>query len=191
MRWKPVVGYEGLYEVSDGGDVRSLVYGGPLGTKKRPLPRMVKHAVSWRGYPRVGLCRPGSVRKNTPVHRIVLFAFRGAPAAGLECNHIDGNKKNNSVENLEWVTRRENGEHKARMGLAASGDRHGMRIHRGIVAGERNGRSVLSAGEVYDIRARYSRGDSIIRMAVEYGCSEAAMYKAATGRSWKHLEVKS
>lgn len=187
-KWLPVKGYEGFYEISDRGFVRSTTCGGPTGSWKRKSVRPVLVKPNIYGYHRVGLCKPGAKRKCFNVHRLVLECFIGPPPRGTECNHKDGDKSNNSVSNLEWVTRKENATHKARLGLAAKGDGHGMRIHKGLVAGERNGRSVLSEDEVYDIRARYARGESIIKMAIEHGCSEAAMYSAATGRSWKHLK---
>lgn len=187
MKWRPVFGYEGLYEVSDKGDIRSLVCGGPFGKRKRPASRAVILSKDKNGYIRVGLCKTGQSRKNMLVHRIVLFAFSGMPPVGMECNHIDGDKSNNRISNLEWVTRAENGRHKANTGLAASGDRHGMRLHKGLVAGEKNGRAILCADDAVRIMALYNDGCKIAELARRFSVSESAVASIVHGRSWKHI----
>lgn len=96
--WKPVVGYEGLYEVSNLGRFKSLHYG-----KERILKPMIKN----KGYETVLLCKKGVCTKKS-VHREVLLTFVGKPKEGEECDHIDRNPKNNRVDNLRWVSRKEN-----------------------------------------------------------------------------------
>ena len=94
--WQPVKGYEGLYEVSDQGRVRNprtgLVHRAPAGS---------------RGYREVHLRRKGK-GKTFRVHALVLTAFVSIRPEGLECRHLDGNKLNNAVSNLEWGTSKEN-----------------------------------------------------------------------------------
>jgi len=105
-RWLPVVGYEGLYEVSDRGRVRSLPRynprGGPQGgqiLQGRPL--------SGSGYLRVYLCKGGS-RRDWRIHRLVLLAFVGPCAEGHVVRHLDGDPARNWLTNLAYGTYSEN-----------------------------------------------------------------------------------
>lgn len=110
--WRDIKGYEGMYQVSDAGLVRSLdreVNGKFL--KGRILSCYSKHT-----YPAVVLCNEKG-KKHVRVHRIVAETFLENPYNLPEVNHIDGNKNNNHVDNLEWCTHRENAEHAWRTGL--------------------------------------------------------------------------
>lgn len=108
--WKPVKGYEGLYEVSDHGNIRRIWRYGRrwVGTCK---PKQTKD-----GYLETTLYKGG---KQTFIrtHRIVAQAFCENPQNKLEVNHIDGNKQNNRADNLEWVTSSENQKHAYKLGL--------------------------------------------------------------------------
>ena len=111
-RWRPVVGFEGLYKVSDHGAVVRVAPG--HGTRPgRPL----KWHEGWAGYPVVSLSKDGQSFKAF-VHRLVALAFLGPCPPGHEVNHRDGNKRNPLLPNLEYVTRGENIRHAAAMGLA-------------------------------------------------------------------------
>ena len=109
--WKPVVGYEGLYSVSNLGRVRSEER-----TKLSPLQGTVRVKEKLRslktieGYKAVGLSLNGKV-KSFRVHRLVAEAFIINPENKPCVNHIDNDRANNSVDNLEWVTNRENTHH--------------------------------------------------------------------------------
>jgi hypothetical protein len=108
--WKDVVGYEGLYQVSDRGNVRSVDRYVPHKTfgKKFCKGVVIEPKTTNAGYLRVNLCKENRY-KSFSVHRLVAEAFLSAcDVAGLQVNHKDENKQNNSVENLEWVTRKEN-----------------------------------------------------------------------------------
>lgn len=109
--WKPVFGYEGLYEVSSDGGVRSLdrVEDFKGGKRKRSGKTLKLHR-SHRGYLRVQLCIGGKVSFKS-VHRLVCLAFVENPGGKPEVNHLDENKENNRYTNLEWATRVENGEY--------------------------------------------------------------------------------
>jgi len=98
IEWRPVVGYEGLYEVSDGGDVRRVAAG--RGTH---AGRILKPSPDPLGRPRVNLSRAGIVR-TAFIHRLVALAFIGEPRPGEEVCHGDGDNQNNSVGNLRWDT---------------------------------------------------------------------------------------
>lgn len=116
--WKPVVGYEGLYEVSNKGRVRSIdrLRKGKHQNMCRMQGKMLKPIIQ-NGYLIVSLVKDAKCR-HYRVHRLVAEAF--IPNDDLEkshVNHIDGDKTNNSVENLEWCTYRENAIHAIRTGL--------------------------------------------------------------------------
>lgn len=106
--WRPVFGYEGYYEVSNLGRVRSLPRIVELRTgQRRPMRGMLrKHTIS-SGYPMVRLSVGGNA-ENIFVHRLVALAFLGAPERGQEVCHIDGDKLNPRADNLYWGTRAEN-----------------------------------------------------------------------------------
>lgn len=114
--WKPVKDYEGLYEVSSAGNVRSLprktAYRGKF--SRTISGHVLKPRINRYGYGRVALARNGkSVNKS--VHRLVAEAFLENPFHKPQVNHIDENKLNNRVENLEWVTNLENALHGSRV----------------------------------------------------------------------------
>lgn len=104
--WKDIVGYEGLYQISNLGRVKALHYhrGKSVG-KKCLSPRFPKDR-----YPYVGLCKDNHV-KHAYIHRLVAEYFVPNPDGKPQVNHKDGNKSNNKAENLEWVTPRENTLH--------------------------------------------------------------------------------
>lgn len=108
--WRDITGYEGLYQVSNCGRVKSFYHGG----------RILKQSLK-RGYMFVELYLNTNGKIHI-VHRLVAQAFIPNPLNKLEVNHINGIKTDNRVENLEWVTRSENEQHAYDTGLA-----HGMR----------------------------------------------------------------
>jgi len=115
--WKPIKGYEGLYEVSSFGHVRSVdrvrIF---KNGRKRFFPgKIIKpYPCTNTGYLMVGL-KGGVKPVCASVHRLVAAAFLGV--SELQVNHIDGDKQNNHVENLEYTTQSENMLHAYRLGL--------------------------------------------------------------------------
>lgn len=95
--WKDIPGYEGLYQVSNTGEVKSLNYRGSGETK------LLKQSTNKKGYKRVVLCK-NRKKKNHCVHRLVAIAFIPNPDNLPIVNHIDECKSNNMVSNLEWCT---------------------------------------------------------------------------------------
>ena len=120
--WKPVVGFEGCYEVSNLGKVKSLRRTkNNNGFAQNVYERILAQAQT--NYPSVSLWLDGvlTVKK---VHRIVAEAWIPNPENKPEVNHIDANRQNNCIDNLEWVTRQENCTHAKVNKLMPSGKNH-------------------------------------------------------------------
>ena len=110
IEWRPVKGFEGLYEVSNLGQVKSLNYNRTKGTK------ILKLGMGTNGYLRVNLYKNGKGYAKK-VHRLVASAFIPNIDNKPQVNHIDGDKTNNRASNLEWVTGKENINHAYNTGL--------------------------------------------------------------------------
>jgi hypothetical protein len=108
--WKEIEGFE-KYMVSDHGNIMSLNY------NKTGLRRLLKGSHQLNGYCRVDLRNEDKKRHSLLVHRVVAQAFIQNPEGKPEVNHKDGIKTNNSVDNLEFVTAKENQQHSCRAGL--------------------------------------------------------------------------
>jgi hypothetical protein len=100
--WKDIPGYEGLYQVSNLGRIKSL------GSYRRG--EMIIKQRKWKGYWLINLSKEDQ-RKTFLVHRLVAICFVENPHSRKIVNHKDGNKANNYYENLEWSTTAENTQH--------------------------------------------------------------------------------
>jgi hypothetical protein len=103
--WKDVVGYEGLYQVSDLGRVRALAKVDASGHKRKAKP--IKMSPNSDGYPTFAACRDGKQKAFT-VHSEVLKAFVGPRPEGFDACHKDDVKTNNKLTNLKWASKSEN-----------------------------------------------------------------------------------
>lgn len=106
--WRDILGYEGLYKISNYGRVKSLYHN-----------RIVKGGKYPNGYKYVALSKD-HVKHPILIHRLVAIAFINNPDSLPVVNHIDGNKQNNQVNNLEWVTQSDNLKHAVNTGLMES-----------------------------------------------------------------------
>lgn len=111
--WKDIEGYEGLYQISSFGRVKSLKF-----NKEHIMTTQINKT---SGYYYIGLRKPKAKKNFKSVHRLVAEAFIPNPDRKPEVNHIDGNKDNCRIENLEWLTRSENEHHAYNTGLKYRG----------------------------------------------------------------------
>jgi hypothetical protein len=171
--WRPVVGFEDLYEVSDQGRVRSLdrviVRGG---FPARYRGRVLRQAHLASGYRSVVLSDHG-VQKSFLVHDLVLSSFVGpCPPGRVHRCHNDGDKANNHLVNLRYDTVAGNASDRAR---------HGTLLHSD---GHPNAR--LTRADVAEIRRRY-RSSLKADLAAEFGVNENHIYRIAARKRWAHV----
>lgn len=115
--WKPVPGYEGIYEASSDGEIRSLDRLDSIGRRRQGKIR--KQFPVQGGYLQVRLNKDG-VTKGIGVHRLVALAFRDNPEGKPQVNHINRDVTDNRIENLEWCTSQENHRHWRELDRAAA-----------------------------------------------------------------------
>ena len=117
--WRSVIGYEGLYEVSDQGRVRRVGQAAISGKGRgggAKIGRILVPQKVWTGYLSVPLWKDGK-QHNCLIHMAVAAAFIGQCPPGKEVNHKDGKKDHSNVDNLEYLTRSENMKHAYAIGL--------------------------------------------------------------------------
>lgn len=105
--WKDVPGYEGKYQISDHGRVKSLPRRKGRGVGYAVEEHILRHSVNNRGYCNIVLCKDGKTR-TFALHRLVAENFVANPSNLPEVDHKDRNQENNHASNLRWVTRSEN-----------------------------------------------------------------------------------
>lgn len=164
--WKPVVGFEDVYEVSNDGLVKSL--GGRRGAKPG---RILKQGLMNSGYLKVCLrdSKSGHYSQSS-VHRLVAEAFIPNPSEKPQVNHINGDKKDNRVENLEWATASENIGHSYKC------------LGRG--APHNKGNRKLTDKQVVEI---FEASGSNAEIAAKYGISDVAVGLIKRKKTWKEL----
>jgi hypothetical protein len=173
--WKPVLGYENYYLVSNFGRIKSL----DRIMKWRHFDKIKKGRLlspkpSKYGYIRVVLTNENGTEKSHPLHRLIAQVFIPNPENKLFINHINGIKNDNTIQNLEWCTIQENTIHAFKTGLRT-----------GI--GEVGKRSKLNKELVLEIRELYDQIRSPLIIAKKYGISEGSAYLIGKRISWKHI----
>ena len=157
--WKPIPGYEGLYEASTLGNIRNAISG-----------RVLRQSNHWQGYKLVGLHKDKKLKTHT-VHRLIAKAFIENPNGYSEVNHKDENKANNNVENLEWCTTKYN-------------NTYGNKIKRG----ELHPMSKLDSRQVKEIREKRNSGETIVQIADQFGISRSHVCGIVNNRFWRANE---
>lgn len=160
--WKEIPNFE-KYEASSLGRIRN-----------RKTLRVLKTFVNNMGYERVGI-RDSKSAKTAYVHRLVAMSFIKNSLNKSDVNHIDGNKLNNELSNLEWASSSENNQHARDSGL-----------HSGI--GETHYLSVLTESDVKNIRKIYSeRNISQNKIAIMFNVSHGTIWAILNGKTWKNI----
>lgn len=181
MKTKNVDKFEGLYEITDTGEVWSLQKQIPVGAKGglriQPKKKLTPQPLGKSGHLRVYLSKNG---KKTPVfvHRLVAIAFIDNPFNKPVVNHLDGNVTNNHVSNLEWCTVAENNRHAVKNGL--SGNTR--------VIGERNGAAKLTAKTVKFMREQFNLGLSCAEIARQTNVNPRHAWGICRNKLWKHID---
>jgi hypothetical protein len=170
--WKPVVGHVGRYEVSDLGRVATIPRTVPCGPGSKGT-RYIRHRVLKPCLDRDGYEHVSPDRVRQAVHRVVALAFLATDPDRPFVNHKDGNKQNNCLANLEWCTQSENIQHRQ------------LVLKKNI--GAKNYNALLTDAKVIGAKRRHAAGETLTKIAKEYGVSLGTLSSAVTGRHWKHL----
>lgn len=175
-QWKPVVGFEGRYEVSDQGRIRSVerrvqmrVNG--AGATKLVKSRVLVTKIAKDGYVRLSLKDASGKMRLRYMHRLVLESFVGLCPLGMEACHADGDRSNNHLSNLRWDTRVSNHADKIKHGTTAVGERN-------------KGGGKLTKAQALEIRRRLSDGEVGTSLAKEFGVSNTMITKIRHNELW-------
>lgn len=179
--YKWVQGYEGLYKVSNLGNVKTFNW---RNAKKEAI---LKPATNKNGYLQVALQKDGKL-KSFKVHRLVAQSFLLNLENKPQVNHKDCNKKNNRVDNLEWCTPKENTTHAIKMGVFVFQSSE-KSINKYIKRGELNGGALLTDAKVKEIRSKFiPRKYTRKMLASEYNVKESTIKDVLSYKSWKHIK---
>jgi len=167
-QWKPVVGFEGYYEVSNAGRIRRIAPGGAA-----KVGGIRKFSTNAGGYYWVSLCKNGT-QENHSVHRIVCRAFNGPPPDGRPfAAHRDGTRTNNAAANLYWASPRQN---------ARDAMRHGRTLR-----GVRSPRAKLTEEDARKALRLKKTGMLNREIASLFGVATNTVSRIITGERWPHL----
>lgn len=167
--WKQIPNYP-TYEASNTGRVRSIDRIDCIGRHRKGKILCLGDN---RTYFQVMLFKD-RIRNYPLVHQVIANTFLGEKL-GYQVNHIDGNKRNNHSDNLEWVTASKNQQHALRTGLRPRG--------------EKVNTSKLSMKEVIEIRKRAKKGERGASLAREFKITKQNIYKVIKGKYWSHISI--
>lgn len=178
--WKPVVGYEHNYEVSNLGNIRSICITNPHNGKliRRKNPRMLKQYKDKDGYLLTGLCKNGTLT-TFRVHRLIAKAFIPNPLNYEQINHKNEQKDDNRIENLEWCSSFYNNNYGNRSNLASKSLRNNKRQSKPILQITLDGIVVAEYPSAKE--AKRQTGIHNITSA----CNHVLRHKTAGGYIWK------
>jgi hypothetical protein len=173
-RWKPVPGYEELYEVSNQGRLARIKTRGG-----RPTWRILKATPGNMGYVRYALVGHNYMRRDLMAHRLAWAAFNGPIPDDLQINHKNGVKHDNRLDNLEIVTQSENTKHAFRVLKVAPNVNPNP--------GSRNGRAILTEDDIPKIRNLLQSGVSQTEAGRIFGVHQTVIGRIALGKIWRHV----
>jgi len=171
--WKFVPEYEGLYEASNQGRIKSVrrQIKGPRGCtiiKKEKI--LVPWKINKSGHSQVALYKNGSIKQKY-IHYLVLITFVGPCPIGMECRHLNGNPSDNRwPENIIWGTRKENAQDKIKHGKSLQGEKCHL--------------TKLTSENVLEIKRQLKNGETCLKISKEYGVSREAISAIKNKRSW-------
>ncbi len=173
--WKPIPGFEGWYSVSDAGRIRR-----DKGVKGCRAGRIRKPGEHNSGYYCIVLSKNG-IHTSWLVHRLVLAAFVGPSPEGKNTNHKDGNKRNNLLSNLEYVTLSENQMHR-RIVLGK------VENNPNPLFGEKHQNSKLTEEIVREIRRLYATGEHFQwELGERFGIAQTTVGMIVRRKAWPHV----
>lgn len=159
--WRPIPGWEGCYSASTLGRLMNVRTGHIMSCQ----PNVKVH-----GYCSAMLYRGNGERKSYRVHRLIAMTFIPNPEGKSEINHIDSNRGNNVVTNLEWATPKENRQHAVARGTSCAKTNPNFRFK-------------LSLADVEAIKAKRANGASYLSLAKEYGVYDSHIARIISGRT--------
>lgn len=160
--WREAVGYENLYRISNLGNLQDILTG-----------KIRKSSLNSRGYPQLHLWRNGKKRNHT-IHSLVMASFVGDRPTMMDINHRNGNKTDNRIENLEYVTRSQNIKHAFSIGLISK-------------QGEKNPRAKLTDALIFSIRQLRKEGMTGRMLSRKFGISDGHVSDIVHHRLWAHV----
>ncbi len=175
--WKSIEGYNGLYEVSNFGRVKSYCLDAVGLMKKDYKPKMMKDSSNGLGYRYVVLSKNNN-SKNLYIHRLVLKAFVPNPQNKPQVNHKNGIKDDNKLENLEWCTRSENAKHACKMGLWS--DHKGENNNYSKL----NNNQVVMIKKILKLKKYYQR-----EIGKMFGVHQMTISRIQRGLIWHHVNI--
>jgi len=172
--FKPIMGYEGKYEISNMGRVKSLKR--KQKTKSNGFAirkgKIIKTSSTGKGYLQIKLSMDGRERSFS-VARLVAIHFIGLPETGRQVNHIDSDRKNNNINNLEWVKQQQNSDHRMAYGK--------------VIRGEDVKQSKLKEEDIVKIR-KLLKNHTVREIASKFKVSHPTIVYISQKKIWKHVK---
>lgn len=168
--WSPVIGYEGRYEVSTLGRLRTYLRRGHSGVKSKPAIMKLRNL---HPYQSTMLTSQDGKRKSFRVHQIVLRSFVGIEPNGWEASHLNGKPWDNRLINLRWESRSANFTHKKEHGTELCGEKHHQ--------------AKLKSADVRRIKRLLTSGKTQGALSKQFGVSQSQISRIKLNQRWSHL----
>jgi len=169
--WKDIPNYEGLYQASNYGQIKSLAK--KYGNNGYHKQRILKPGKDKDGYLHILLSK-NNVRRYTTVHKLVLETFIGPCPPGMQCRHLNENPKNNKSDNLKWGTPKENKADSIKHGTSRRGSKHGS--------------SKLNNNKIRKIRKLHLEGKSNTEIAKIFDITQSNVSYIINNKTWRHIK---